>query len=573
MHQPGVSLRSPETVMRLDRLGSFHQCRLSFMRTLLRRLKREKWWFDRPLFDFDAKGVGTAVYSAHGPERSYSLVCFGHDLPPEQRSDRVIATAWDSTFALFDGIPTTEDIQRLHGNIPKQEAGRVTYRELSVSRANRSVRLFDHVVESLAAGNQPDTDQVNSIGYLMRTSAVYGSGKLGAADRDMIAKRPEFSAPFQSEMLSVFLTRAYTLDLVEHMAYLRSPNTAVKIEPYLRRRFAVGNSTGLGMAPFLINHPSLIHNWIAAKETALARVRHVARATVEERALFRSMLARAQLNADEWHSDHELQKEKLVQLKADLQSLQIQIEKGVLVCDQPWNRLFEWSEENLSLEGQEQLVSLMLEPYGELVDDLTDDMSIDESTQFVIDGSMSIVRLISIVEDVYEFALKLSWSQENTHSKVWYISEEKQEPRLGERFEEDLNCYEQRLSPGRDAGTMYSDLLAWRTKAGEFNTVAAFLLKYPKHRHIVRRAQITDRLPYAEVRDNTVSSSLLPIDLLRCKLSFFGATHFDPRSDRWLRINMFQGAPFPNELSQSEADDWSYPSLPTNASVSQADIA
>ena len=32
----------------------------------------------------------------------------------------------------------------------------------------------------------------------------------------------------------------------------------------------VGNSTGLGMAPFLINHPQLLNNWINAKETALA---------------------------------------------------------------------------------------------------------------------------------------------------------------------------------------------------------------------------------------------------------------------------------------------------------------
>ena len=100
MAVPSVPLRPPETVMRLARLGSFHQCRLSFMRVLLRRLKREHWRFDRPMFDIDSKGVGFAVYAAHGPERSYSLVCFGHDLPADQRSDRVIAEAWDSTFAL-----------------------------------------------------------------------------------------------------------------------------------------------------------------------------------------------------------------------------------------------------------------------------------------------------------------------------------------------------------------------------------------------------------------------------------------------------------------------------------------
>ena len=66
---------------------------------------------------------------------------------------------------------------------------------------------------------------------------------------------------------------------------------------------------------------------------------------------------------------------------------------------------------------------------------------------------------------------------------------------------------------------------------------------------------------YAEIRDNTISAQMLPIDLLRAKLAFFGALHFDPRSDRWLRINMFKGAPFPQDLAGGEADDWTYPPL------------
>ena len=44
-------LRDPQTVMRLSRLGAFHQSRLSFMRVLLRRLRNEGWHFDRPVFD------------------------------------------------------------------------------------------------------------------------------------------------------------------------------------------------------------------------------------------------------------------------------------------------------------------------------------------------------------------------------------------------------------------------------------------------------------------------------------------------------------------------------------------
>ena len=552
-----VPLRAPDVVMRLARLGSFHQCRLSFMRTLLRRMKRDAWTFDRPMFDIDDKGVGVAVYSARGPERTYSLVCFAHDLPPEQRSDRVIAHAWDATFALFDGMPTRDDIERLSWNVPKQEAGRVSNREISVSRANRSVRLFEYVVECLASGRQPDPQRIGAVGYLMRTTAVYGSGKLGAVDREEIADRPEMAPPFQAEMLSVYLTRAFTLDIVEHLARVRSPDKAVAIEPGLRRRFGVGNSTGLGLAPFIINHPVLFNNWILAREEALARVRSLPRADAAEIVGFQEMLARARMNAACWQSEHSFQLQKLIMLRADLDRLQEHVAAGEFSSDLPWDRLYRWADKNLSIEGQEQLVSLLLEPYGSIIDDLSSSMAADERAAFGIEGAMPLDRLKEIVEDVYAWALTIDWTSPHNVARLWYTSEEKLEPRLGERFDEPLQHYEQPLAPGRDAAAMYQDIDIWEGEA----TVAAFLLRHPEHRHVARRAQIAAQYPYSEIRDNTISAALLPVDLLRCKLSFFGATHFDPRSDRWVRINMFQNAPFPHELGHSQADDWSYPRL------------
>lgn len=239
--------------MRLKRMGSFHQCRLSFMRSLLRHIKQESCRFDRPLWDIDGRGVGRAVYRARTPERSYSLVAFAHDLPDDQRSDRVIATAWDATFTLFDGEPTDADLTRLESNVPKQEAGRISDSELSLSRANRSVRLWSHVIDRLAAGEQPDADLIESVGYLMRTTAVCGSSKFGAADRGLIVERTPMNQPFCAELLTVFLIRAFAMDLAEHMARQRGGDQATVIDPELRRRFGVGNSTGLGMAPFLVN--------------------------------------------------------------------------------------------------------------------------------------------------------------------------------------------------------------------------------------------------------------------------------------------------------------------------------
>ena len=76
-------------------------------------------------------------------------------------------------------------------------------------------------------------------------------------------------------------------------------------------------------------------------------------------------------------------------------------------------------------------------------------------------------------------------------------------------------------------------------------------------RHVVRRAFIIEKFPYSEIQDNTISENIIPIDMLRLKLSFFGALKFDPRSDKWLRICMFQGAPLPNELKNYD-EQWVY---------------
>ena len=92
-------------------------------------------------------------------------------------------------------------------------------------------------------------------------------------------------------------------------------------------------------------------------------------------------------------------------------------------------------------------------------------------------------------------------------------------------------------------------------------SVAEFLLQFPHHRYIIKRIQLAAKYPYSEIRDNLIGENCLPIDMLRCKLSFFGANKFDPKSDRWTRINMYQGAPLFDELDEPGADDWWLPLL------------
>ncbi len=544
MPEAAAHRRPPEVVMRLARMGSFHHTRLSFMRVLLRRLRDEHWQFARSRWDIDSQGVGRAVYTVYGPEHAYSLVAFAHDLPDHLRSDRVIATAWDATFCLCDGVPDEADLQRLADNVPKQEAGRVSDRELSLSRANRSVRLWQHVVDRLAAGEQPDRDQIDAVGYLMRTTAVYGSGKFGAADRLSICQRPELATPFQAELLSVWLIRAFSIDLAEHVAAAAGGEQAVVIEPTLRRRLGVGNATGLGMAPFLVNHPALLNNWMMAREEALARVRSLPQASEAEIEVFRSRFEQARENALLWHSEHPPQQRKLADLRADLEAIDNWLEYETLALDHPWDRIYRWAENKLSLEGQEQLVSLLLEPYGKLIDDLSQCMQADEHVSFFIDGAMPVARLREIIERQCRWALDVDYDQPASRARFWYTSAEKLEPRLGERFDEPGAEYELPLAIGCDIKALHAALGHW----GDDGNTAGFLLARPEHRHTVRRVQNLAKRPYAEIQDNLIAADMLPIDILRCKLSFFGATRFDPRSDRWVRICMYPDAPFPHEL-------------------------
>ena len=171
-----IPLRDPDEIMKLDRMGSMFPSRMSFMRTLIRNLSRKAAIINRTLWEMDTEGFGRAVYSVTIGKEIYSLVAFSNKLDPSNRTDRVIAEAWDSSYVLYDGVPDKKEIDRLEKQVPLQEAGRYTSKDLILSRANKSVRLFSHVVERLKNGKQPDLEMIRDIGYLMRTTAVYGNG-------------------------------------------------------------------------------------------------------------------------------------------------------------------------------------------------------------------------------------------------------------------------------------------------------------------------------------------------------------------------------------------------------------
>ena len=557
---PHTPLRPPSKVMRLARMGAFHPTRVSFVRTLVRRMARERWRIERERFDLDAQGYGEVVYRITTPAGMLRFVAFSNYLDPCERTDRVIATQWDTTFVLTAAKVDDTLLAEYRANIPLQEAGRCHPFDLVLSRANKSVRLFQHVAECLASGRQPAFAKVAEVGYLMRTTAVYGNGKFGIGDFDAVRAGGVFSLPFQAEMLTVYLARALSFDLVEHIARARAPDRAVALDPRVARCLGVGNATGLGMAPFLVTHPRLIDRWIHARELGLARVRAVECAAPERAARFATLVARARRHVSQWRTDDARQSARIDTLARELEWLSRWSEDAELASVRtPWDAVMRAAESRGCVELEEMTLSLLLELYPELADALEEDTGADERLATL--PAMRVHELVEIIERDYDWTLAIDFEDPKEQHRFWYYSEEKEEPRLGERFSEPGAEREYPLHVARDVRELHRALgslgPSWRERA-----VAELLLEAPRHRRTVRRVQSLAASEYAEIRDNVIGEACLPIDMLRCKLAIFGASKFDPKSDRWTRITLFQGAPLPGELNRGDVDDWAFPVIP-----------
>lgn len=522
------------------------------MRILLRRMSTEGWELGRGHFDLDDEGFGTAVYTARLPQRAYSLIAFANPLADEDRTDRVIASAWDAAFVLFDGIPSAADIDRLRSQVPLQEAGRFEPTDLVISRANRSLRLFEYVCDCLSRGEQPEAGRLNDVGYLMRTTAVYGNGKFGISDRSRIASRRETKNSFQAEMLTVFLIRQFTFDQLEHMASRRAPDRSVALDARLKRSLGIGNATGLGMAPFVVSHPELLNHWFVARETAIARVRSMSDIAAKDIDRALALQARACQHVSEWRTADEDYQERNQRLLQDLAALRAWLEQANQ--EQPagrlWDSLFCFGEEAFGVDGQELLGALLMEIYPEVAQGL--------DTMFHAKEVRNIRITATVGEALKQLNLQYGWTDrfdfslasENAH--FWYVSENKLEPRFGRRLEEPGADREMPVAIARDMAAFRQTL----SESDSQQSLMAFLHQHPEFRHLARRAQALEDHPYGEIQDNLISDNCSPLNILRFKLACFGAAKFDPKSSLWTRITMFQGAPLMNELGEPSADDW-----------------
>ena len=552
-----INKKSIENIMTLDKMGSRYPSRLSFSRSMLRTMVKEKWQIKKAKFDLDKYGYGTVVYEVKTPKYLYSLICFSQFLDDKERSDRVIAEKWDTAYTLHIGKISSKDYLRLKKNIPLQEAGRNSPKELILSRANKSVRLFERVVESLSKGKQPNIEELNDVGYLLRTTAVYGSGKFGLSDFERTSYKTHFDQPFRAEMLAVYLIREFSIQLVEHVAYHRNPKKAVKLKNKIKQHLGIGNSTGLGMAPFVIKHPKLIHKWIKQFEETIKRIaknEQIKKSTYNKYLL---LLKKSQIYLDEVVTTDKIQKIKNKTAYKDLLKI-VKYIKKVSFKNFTWKKLINFSKNNTCYDVQEIVKVQLIELYPKIADKLAEDMSI--SDELIIKTDMLMIKLIKIIESNYNWAIKTNFKKKENSYLFWYISEEKLEPRLGERYNEPGANLEQPLGIGKMVNELYYFIHKQNKNILKLN-IAEFLLLYPQFRGIIRRIQTLADYEYGEVKDNVLSKNVLPINMLRFKLSFFGASRYDPKSDRWLRVSFYSGAPFLENLNKKNVEEWGFSTM------------
>ncbi len=201
--------------------------------------------------------------------------------------------------------------------------------------------------------------------------------------------------------------------------------------------------------------------------------------------------------------------------------------------------------------------SVLIEIYPELVDALETETGAVENTSLI--PGMMLEELENIIDSDYSWAMTFNTREKKNNARFWYASEDKEEPRFGWRYLEPGAEKEMRIGIAQEIQNLKRAFKQNRPDKSKLN-VAEFLISKPKFREIIQRIQSLQRYPYAEIRDNLLADLCRPIDLLRCKLAMFGATKFDPKSDLWIRITLFQGAPLKEQLNPNTADNWLFPS-------------
>jgi hypothetical protein len=555
-------MRTGSQLMKPESLAAIQPSRFSGARAFMNKMLRERWDISIVRFDVDANAEGTVVYSIKAPDREFSFICFSRPPSRTARTGRIIGQAWDMVGTLNEGPATDSDIESARREIPKLYTGRATHNALIWCRSNRSMRVFDQTLDALAAGHQPAVEDLSKVCYLMRNTGLDGNGTFGTRSFPSLGRDHPLGGVLQAQLLTAYMMREYSCDLVEHLARLKS-DRAVSLDPSIRRYLGVGNGSALGLIFFVHKHPRLIDAWIGARETAIAKARGLeldagdARIgklidllqtaitfRLQDRMVYEAFTSSAEIASD---------------LKHALETLKVFRDGGLIqgvAHATPLDTLVSSFGKTASPEALETLHSLLIE----LVPDEADALftGIDAPDEFTVSPAETLASLADLIRRDYSWALATDMSAPEAYKFVWYKSETAEEPRRGAREE-----VPEALDLGLDICGGVQALMADIELVGPSTTVARLLLKHPEHRHVVARIQSLRDARFHTPHANINAQSFVPIDLVR--LMNCGIHGVDKTRDflnRNLRGVLYHGAPTPDQIRSGFAGTWFYPSEP-----------
>ncbi len=560
---PRALMRSPDELMRPERLAAIQPSRISASRNLIARASRQRWTITQKAFDIDEKGRGHARYAIEAGSWRFSFPIFSFEPSARERTGRIIGRAWDMMGALVEGDMSPAAVAALQSELPKLYEGRATPDTLTWARSNRSGRLFDLAVNALAKGEQPPVEALGGTCYLMRNTGIDGNGTFGTKSFLAFEKDHPLRASLQAQMLTAYMMRVFALDLVQHFARLHGGTKAAGFAPDLARFLGVGNGSALGLMFFVNNHPRLINQWLTIRETAIAhgKLVPVGRDGAPLRTLatlFDKAIVARQQDRSEYESFTPSLRiaEDLVVIRRELDALIALAQAGETGAT-PLLDFTASLDGRVHAEAFETLLSLLIELVPDVADSLSDTLVIDE--ELTGRPEMPLGRLREIVRSDYRWAFDLDLTSERSQRYVWYKSRTAEEPRRGPR-EEIGEAHNLGLDLPRLIVALDRDL----SQADPKTCVARFLLQHPEHRLIATRVQALAGLPYHSPHADIMSEDFVPAQITR--LLNVGIHGIDKARDflnRNLRGVIFHGAPTPADLAAGTADPhWFYPPEP-----------
>jgi hypothetical protein len=555
-------IRSPDLCMTPVAMSAMKSTRTSFARVLARHMIRDRWQVVSREFTCDAEADGRAIYDISiGAHRlTYIARMFRWD-GVEKVGRRSDGAYRDMCGAVFVGTPDSQRIEEEFATLETRDADTMRSRGdvTGWTPANRSARFFEHVVESLAAGRQPDPAVIGSgAGYLLRNGGYLGSGRFGTLSIEGYPDGHPLRHPFFADLFGLLLVRQVSIDMVEAVAAARSPN-AVRLTPDIARYIGVGNSSGQGMCVALQRWPHWVANWMVVRELSLAYAKAQPAAPMVPRML--SLLDRAidyynsvQVPNDELIVPHRV-------IVANLRSIRDCVAGATHADPLAWGVLAARATASVDAETNEQLNALLIECYPDFADAAAEYLPIGAARIRDLQPEMPVATLRELLRDRYDWALKMNLGDSKARRHFWYHSADNGEQRRGDRGVDPGEEFESFI----DHVGMIQRLAVLLNVYDDATPIAEVVAGQPDIAYAISRVQYLAGLPYAEIRGDLGAADFLPSHLIRFFLACLGMECGNPLSMRYVRGVFFQGMRLPHEIAAGTEDDWALPEQPTAA--------